>query len=87
MIVVTIAVAVFCLCWPFLICLSGILSSHGHKMATVEIGVIFSQNKEEVEKSPNGHFPNAYLSFFREIYGFHMHDSNLPLTTHWPKHN
>ena len=80
----------WCCCFLSLLALSnllfGVLSSHGHKMATVELGVIFSQNKEKVEKSPNGHFPNAYLSFFREIYNFHMHDSNLPLITHWPKH-
>ena len=54
-------------------------------MATVELGIIFSQNKEKAEKSSHGYFPNACLSFFREIYSFHTHDSSLPLITHWPK--
>ena len=82
----------WCCCFPSLLVLSnllfavlGVLSSHGHKRATVELGIIFSQNKERAERSPNGHFPNAYLSFFTKIYSFHMHDSNLPLITHWPK--
>lgn len=53
-VVVIIALAVFCFSWsclPYHFVVSSILLSYGHRMATVEPGIIsLLQNKEEEEK-------------------------------------
>lgn len=86
--VVTIDVAVFCLCWFFLIYHLSLLA-YDHLRVTrwlLSNQVSYSnKTRRKQKKSPNGHFPNAYLSFFREKYHSHKHNNSLPLITHLPK--